>query len=354
MPQTVPQPGQVTTTASKPDPATELDQAAITKPALDDALTVVPSIVPEITPPPMAPPSAQGQGLVRGNQGKAILLMCLVSFTFGMQDGFSRYLGGKYSPMFIIMLRFWFMAVFVTLLAMRAPGGLHEAVKSKRPVLQVIRGVLLVLEILVTIIAFVRLGLIDTHAIFACTPLLVVALSGPVLGEKIGWRRWIAVGVGFSGILIVLKPTSGVLSWDSALPFLGAVMFALYSLLTRMVGRDDSATVSFFWTSTVGAVTATAIGIFWWQPVELPDVPLLLILCAGAALSHFLLIRAYEMAEASSLQPFAYTQLVWVSIIGVLLFNETLAPNVAIGGAIVVGAGLFTWWRSRQKAREQA
>ncbi len=303
-------------------------------------------------PVTQTPAEKSAAEIARSRQGKAILLMCLVCFTFGMQDGFSRYLGGKYSPMFIIMLRFWFMAVFVVVLAMRAPGGIRAAVHSKRPVLQVIRGVLLVLEILVTIEAFVRLGLIDTHAIFACTPLLVVALSGPILGEKIGWRRWVAVGVGFMGILIVLNPSGGVLSWDSALPFLGAVMFAIYGLLTRMVGRDDSATVSFFWTSIVGAITATVLGIFWLQPVDLPDVPLLLILCAGAAISHFLLIRAYEMAEASSLQPFAYTQLVWVSIIGVLFFDERLAPNVALGGAIVVGAGLFTWWRTLQKARQ--
>lgn len=293
-----------------------------------------------------------GPVLTRDRQALAILLMCLVSFIFGMQDGFSRYLGAKYSPMFVIMLRFWFMAIFVTILAMRAPGGIRGALRSKRPVIQVIRGVLLVVEILVTVEAFIRLGLINTHAIFAATPLLVVALSGPVLGEKIGWRRWLAVGIGFIGILIVIKPDSGVLSWNSALPLLGALMFATYGLLTRMVGREDSAQVSFFWTGIVGCITATAIGIFWWQPIELADTPLLLILCISAALSHFLLIRAYEMAEASSLQPFAYTQLVWVSIIGVLVFHETLAPNVAVGGAIVVGAGLFTWWRTLQRNRQ--
>ncbi len=344
----------VTQTTPQTTPATAEPTIAAPAPAARLVLE------PPFAEPPLAEPSPDtpmtpapaAKAPSRNRQGTAIFLMCLVSFTFGVQDGFSRYLAGKYSPMFIIMLRFWFMAGFVSLLAIRAPGGFRAAMHSKRPGLQVIRGLLLVFEILVTIEAFVRLGLIDTHAIFACTPLLVVALSGPILGEKIGWRRWAAVGVGFSGILIILNPSGGVLSWNSALPFLGAIMFATYSLLTRMVAREDPPMVSFIWTSIVGAIAATAVGIFWRQPIELADAPYLLILCAGAAMSHFLLINAYEMAEASSLQPFAYTQLVWVSVIGVLFFHETLAPNVALGGAIVVGAGLFTWWRTLQKARQ--
>ena len=98
-------------------------------------------------------------------------------------------------------------------------------------------------------------------------------------------------------------------------------------------------------------VAMTLIGIWHWEPIAARDIPWLLLLCLGAACAHFMLIKAYELAEASSLQPFSYTQLVWVSLFGVTIFGETLAPNVALGGAIVVGAGLFTWWRSRQRAR---
>ena len=123
------------------------------------------------------------------------------------------------------------------------------------------------------------------------------------------------------------------------------------AILTRLVGRDDPATTSFFWTGMSGAVAITLVGIWHWEPIAGRDIPWLLLLCLGAACAHFMLIKAYELAEASSLQPFSYTQLVWVSLFGVTIFGETLAPNVALGGAIVVGAGLFTWWRSRQRAR---
>ncbi|WP_323009060.1 DMT family transporter [Paracoccus sp. (in: a-proteobacteria)] len=307
---------------------------------------MAPAARPPAVPPPLATPPQS-----KDRQGTAVLMICASALIFAAQDGISRYLGAAYSPIFIIMLRFWFFAAFVILLCVRAPGGLARAVRSKRPWTQVFRGVLLVAEVVVTVEAFVRLGLINTHAIFSCYPLLISALSGPFLGEKVGWRRWAAVGVGFTGILIVLKPGSGALSTDAVLPFVGAAMFAVYGLLTRLVGRDDSAIVSFFWTGISGAVAITLIGIWHWESIAGPDIPWLLLLCLTAVIAHFMLIKAYELAEASALQPFSYTQLVWVSIFGVVIFGETLAPNVAVGGLIVVGAGMFTWWRSRQRER---
>lgn len=306
-----------------------------------------PLMAPASQPPAVPPPLAQQR---QDRQGTAILMMCAAAFIFAAQDGISRHLGATYSPILITMLRYWFFAVVVLALAMRRPGGLR-AMRSNRPWLQIFRGVILALEIVVTIEAFVRLGLINTHAIFACYPLLISVLSGPVLGEKVGWRRWLAAGVGFAGILIVLQPGSGVFSAQAALPLLGAVMFAAYGLATRKVGRDDSAAVSFFWTAITGAVVMTLIGIPSWEPVAARDMPWLMVLCVCAGIAHFMLIKAYELAEASALQPFSYTQLVWVSIFAVVIFGETLAPHVAVGGAIVVGAGIFTWWRARVRER---
>ncbi|WP_134678435.1 DMT family transporter [Paracoccus ravus] len=296
---------------------------------------------------PSSPQSALQPSPAGDRQGKAILTICAASLVFAIMDGMSRHLGTAYSPIFVVTLRYWFFVGFVLLLCARAPGGIRAAIRTKRPGMQIFRGVLLAFEVVVTVEAFVRLGLINTHAVFACYPLLISALSGPVLGEKVGWRRWVAVGVGFVGILIVLKPGSGVFSAEASLPFLAAAMFALYGLLTRLVARDDGAMASFFWTAVAGAVAITPFGLMEWQPIAMGDMPWLLLLCIGAATGHMLLIKAYEMAEASSLQPFSYTQLVWISIFAVLVFGETLAPNVALGGAIVVGAGLFTWWRSR-------
>ena len=178
-----------------------------------------------------------------------------------------------------------------------------------------------------------------------------MALSGPVLGERIGWRRWAAVAAGFAGILIILQPGVGVFSPWAILPLISALMFAIYGLLTRMVSARDSAEVSFFWTGIAGVVGITAVGLWHMEPLARADWPWMAALCVTGTLGHYLLIRAYSLAEASSLQPFSYTQLVWVSVIGVLMLDERLAPNVAVGMAIVVGAGLFTWWRSMQRTR---
>ncbi|MFI0395602.1 DMT family transporter [Paracoccus jiaweipingae] len=276
--------------------------------------------------------------------------MVLVSLIFAIQDGLSRQLASTYSPLLITMIRYWFFAMFCTVLVMRMPGGLARGLRARRPVLQVARGLLLVGEILLMVAAFVQLGLVNTHAIFTIYPLLIAALSGPVLGERVGWRRWLAIGAGFCGILIVLQPGSGLFSGAALLPLGAALMFATYGLLTRLVSRDDPAVVSFFWTGISGAVAITAIGIWHWQPLAPGDWLWMAALCVTSALSHFLLIRAYEMAPASVLQPFAYTQLVFASAIGVALFGDRLAPHVVIGGAIAAGAGLFTLWRARVAA----
>ncbi len=295
--------------------------------------------------PPPVPPRLPAPAVDR--TGLAILLMCATAFIFAVQDGFSKVLGSEYPPVLVVMIRYWVFALFVTALVSRQPGGLARAIRTRRPLTQIARGVILVLESLLIVEAFVRLGLVETHAVFTSYPLLVAALSGPVLGEKVGWRRWTAIAIGFVGILVILQPGGGVMQIEALLPFAAALMFALYGLLTRHVSRDDPSIVSFFWTGIAGAGGITLIGIWHWQWLAPVDWIWMAALCACGMTSHYLMIRAYELAEASALQPFAYTQLVWVSIIGVAVFAEDLRPNVVTGAAIVVGAGLFTLWRAR-------
>ncbi|MCE6959916.1 DMT family transporter [Cereibacter sphaeroides] len=285
------------------------------------------------------------------NTRLGIGLMVLTTFIFALQDGISRHLAEHYSVFMVVMIRFWFFAAFVMLLAARQAGGLARAARSRYPLLQALRGVLLVAEVCVMVISFVKLGLVASHAVFTCYPLLVAALSGPVLGEKVGWRRWTAIGVGFTGVLVILQPGVAVFSPWALVPLLCAFMFAVYGLLTRFVARGDPASVSFFWTGTVGALAVTPVGLWFWEPMVLADWGWMAALCCTAAVAHWCLIRAYELAEASAVQPFAYLQLPFVSVLGLTIFDETLTTNVVIGAGIVVGAGLFTLWR--QQVREK-
>ncbi|PPB79563.1 drug/metabolite transporter (DMT)-like permease [Albidovulum inexpectatum] len=283
-----------------------------------------------------------------GNFRLGAALMIATSFVFAMQDGISRHLAGEYNVFMVVMVRYWFFAAFVTVLALRRAGGLGVVLRPRFPVLQVFRGLLLAAEICVMVTGFTLLGLVESHAVFACYPLLIAALSGPVLGERVGWRRWAAIGIGFAGVMVILQPGFRVFSPQALIPLAAAFMFALYGLLTRYVARGDRSAVSFFWTGIAGAVAMTAVGLSYWQPMIPRDWVWMAILCCSAALGHWLMIRALELAEASAIQPFAYLQLVFASALGMLVFDEVLRPNVVVGAAIVVGAGLFTLLRSRK------
>ncbi|MAZ22184.1 DMT family transporter, partial [Roseovarius sp.] len=275
------------------------------------------------------------------NTRLGILLMVVTTFIFAVQDGISRHLAGEYNVYMVVMIRYWFFAAFVIAVAARKAGGVLQAAATTQPVFQAFRALLLVTEICVMIYAFTLLGLIEAHAVFAAYPLLVAALSGPVLGEHVGWRRWAAIGVGFIGVLVILQPGLGVFQPAAIVPLIAALMFALYALVTRYAARRDSAATSFFWTGTVGSVAMTAVGIWFWEPMTGPDWGWMGALCITGALGHYTLIKCYEVAEASAVQPFAYLQLVFVSIIGITVFSETIRTNVAVGACIVVAAGLF-------------
>ncbi|WP_299151780.1 DMT family transporter [uncultured Tateyamaria sp.] len=283
------------------------------------------------------------------NTRLGIALMIAVSVVFAGQDGISRHLASEYNVYMVVMIRYWFFAAFVITIAARKAGGVAAAASTKRPVVQGFRGLLLAAEICVMVSAFTILGLVESHAVFAAYPLLVAALSGPVLGEHVGWRRWAAIGVGFVGVLFILKPGLGVFNPAAVIPLISAVMFAMYGLLTRYVARDDSTATSFFWTGTTGAVAMTCVGLWFWEPMSGVDWAWMGALCMTGSLGHWLLIRCYEVAEASAVQPFAYFQMVFAAGVGIVLFGEALQINVLIGAAIIVAAGLFTLWRERQQ-----
>lgn len=285
------------------------------------------------------------------NTRLGILLMIATTVVFAAQDGISRHLAGEYNVLMVVMIRYWFFAAFVITIAQRKAGGVRAVAQTRQPSLQGFRGALLALEICVMVAAFTILGLVESHAVFACYPLIIAALSGRILGESVGWRRWAAIGVGFVGVIIILQPGATVFDPAALIPLCSALMFALYGLLTRFAARQDSAATSFFWTGTVGAVVMTVIGLWFWEPMTMLDWAWMAVLCITGALGHWLLIKCYEAAEASAVQPFAYFQLVFASLLGLLIFNEAIRVNVAIGAALIVAAGLFTLWRERQTAR---
>jgi drug/metabolite transporter (DMT)-like permease len=281
-------------------------------------------------------------------------LYALAAFSiFAVQDGISKYLGSAYPPIFVAMIRYWAFALFVILLAVRSRSGLKATATTAIPWIQISRGVVLAVQIVFSINSFAIVGLAHSHSIFASTPLIVAALSIPILGEKVGWRRWSAILAGFVGVLIILKPDSNGFDPMLFITFTGALLLALYSVLTRLASRHDPSMTSFFYTGVAGAAALTLAGPFYWTSMAPGDWGWMLALCITGMSGHYLLIRAFELADAASVQPFSYYQLVLVSIIGVTLFGEILTFNMILGAAIVIAAGLFTIWRENMIARRE-
>ena len=196
-----------------------------------------------------------------------ILLMVLTVLTFAIQDGFSRLLAGNYNTLMVVMIRYWVFGAFVMAMALRRPEGLRAATRSRHIWTHTLRAVLLVAEICLMVWGYTLIGLINAHAVFAVCPLIIVAMSGPLLGERMSPMRWLAVGLGCVGVLVILQPGGEVFSWPALLPLGSAVMFALYSVLTRLTTLDEPSFPALFWPPVIGGVVITVIGLPQWEAV---------------------------------------------------------------------------------------
>jgi drug/metabolite transporter (DMT)-like permease len=286
---------------------------------------------------------------LKRNTRAGIWLMILAVTLFALQDGFSRHLAETYNVFMIVMIRYWLFGAFVLAWALRRPGGLRSIV-TPQPFLHLARASLLIAEVCVIIWGYTLIGLIESHAVFAVCPLLIAALSGPLLGERLGWHGWAAILAGMVGVLIILQPGSGIFTPAALLPLASAFMFALYSILTRKASARDSSFNSLFWSGTIGAVIITVIGLPQWEWMTGLDWVMTGVYALLALGANFMLIKCYETAEASVVQPFAYLQIVLVSIIGVVFYQELLEPHVMIGAAIVIAAGLVALLTTRAHA----
>ena len=278
-----------------------------------------------------------------------IVLMISATLFFAVMDGVSRYLAETYNVMIINMLRAWVLAFLVILISMRKGKGVQKVAKSGNYYLQIIRGTILISCVCIGVYSFTILGLVTSHCIISCYPLVVITLSGPFLNEKIGWRRWVAVFIGFAGVIIIINPLSFNFDLNLLWPISLSFLLAIYTILTRKVSSFDGSETSFFWVAIMGCLVMTFIGPFFWETIFFKDLGYLILLCILSTCGHFLLIKALETAQASILQPFTYFQLLFASIIGILIFNDKITETILIGGAMIVSSGVFAGWRTHLK-----
>ena len=277
-----------------------------------------------------------------------IAIVLLGVFMFACVDTLNKVLGQSHSIAQILWVRFLIFVPIALALSYRRNGGLTW--RSQRPLLQGARAALLVIEMGFFVAALKYLPLADVQAIAASAPLMVVALSVPFLGEKVGWRRWSAVAVGFAGVLIIVRPGFESMSTGTILTLIGTAMWAVYQIMLRIVGRYDPAPTTALWTAVIGlAMTSLVVPFHWTEPSPLGWFLLLLIGILGAA-GHTVFMKAFTLAPASALQPFTYTQLVLVTILGWLVFGDLPDGWTVAGASLIVAAGLYSIYRARLRA----
>lgn len=268
--------------------------------------------------------------------------------TLACMNAGSKILVTSYPVVQILWFRYLLLIVVAYWLMMR----LGKSVDLRPSWLQLSRGLLLVAEMSLVVYAFSQMALADVQAILAITPLLVTALSVPMLGEHVGIRRWTAVAVAFVGMLVILRPGLAVLQPMTLLVLAAALMWAVYLILTRRAGRTQPTEVSLFWLAVIGFVVLSAIVPFFWHvPTNATDWALLFMVAVLGIIGHFCLIKSFQLAEASVLQPYIYIELVGAIVVGYVVFSDLPDLPTIIGAAIIVASGLYVLARERSLRR---
>ncbi len=280
---------------------------------------------------------------------RAILAMLAGSLLLTLNDAVIKSLAATYPAGEVMFVRGLFILPWIFLLA-RRDGGLHLLrINSLKG--QALRGVCVICSAFLFINGLVYLPLADAIAIAFTGPLFITAMAPLVLGETVGWRRWLAVLAGFAGVLVMLRPGSDTLQWAVLLP-LGAALFGgTRDLITRRISQTESTVAVLFVTTAVVLLAGLASAPFGWPPFDVTDLPTFALsgfLVAGA---HYLMIEAFRHGEAAMVAPFKYSSLIWAVLLGFLVFGDLPDVWTWTGAAIVILAGLYILHRETQLRR---
>jgi len=281
-----------------------------------------------------------------------IALMCGAVACFALLDTTAKYLNLYMSTLQVMWARYTgaFLFPFIVSNPWTRPG----LTRTNRPVLQLARSVLLLGSTLCNFAALRYLQLDEAIALIFSTPFFVAALSGPMLGEWVRWRRWSAIAVGFLGVVVVARPGAASFHPAALLSLSAALCYALYSIATRILARTDSNETTLFYSNVVGALALLpVVPLVWTTPSDPLVIALMVVTGVIGSLGHYLLIAAHRLAPAAVLSPFIYSEIVLVTALGFLVFGDVPNRFTLTGAAIVVASGLYLLHRER-KVRSKA
>ncbi len=275
-----------------------------------------------------------------------ILVMIIGMIILASTDAISKYLTISFAVVQILWIRYMAFAAIGSFVVIKKYG--LSGIRTNRPIAQIARALILTGTNFMAVFTLSIMPMADAHAILAISPLMVTVVSAPILGEVICRQRWIAVAFGFIGVLIILRPGAGIFDPVALIPLVVALSFSTYTVLTKIISRDDPNETTLFYTGIVGLSSLTPIGPFFWSTPTPIEWFWLAVAAVLGSIAHVFIITALHLAPASILQPFNYTMLVWATVLGFFVFGNLPDFWTVTGALVIVVSGLFAWyWESR-------
>ena len=290
--------------------------------------------------PPAAPP-------VPTDARRGIGWMLIAMLLAVIMDVIAKHLMESHSVAQVIWARYAFHLAALGLIFGRR---YRAALRTPRPALQTARSVILVVSTALIFTGLQLIALADVYAVLAIAPLLITALSGPVLGERVGPRRWAGVVAGFVGALIIIRPGSGAMHVAALVPLAAAAMIAVFQLITRLVSHTDPPMTTVAHTPIVGAVAASCVAPFFWTAPDPLSWGLMAAMGGIGAAFQICIVRAYAQAPASAIAPYNFSNLVWAALFGFLVFAEVPDPWTVVGAGVITASGLYVFRRERLRS----
>lgn len=272
---------------------------------------------------------------------KAIFLILCAGSLLASMDASAKYLGQRLPVEQILWGRYFIHSAIMFCILWKIHK--HNFIFCLHPVLQLSRSLALLGATATAYFALKFLPLGETTAILFFAPVLVTILSAYFLKEPVTWKDVLVVLIGFTGVLVIIRPNPENINWINFIPLISALMLATYLLLTRIVQQKDKEPATLFYSTAIGAIILSLIVPFNWIVPSLFEGFIMCLMGTLGALGHFLLIRAFSYASASTLSPFLYSQLIFATGMGVIFFDDKLSLSFTIGAISLVGCGLYQW-----------
>lgn len=278
-----------------------------------------------------------------------ILLMCLGVACLCVNDSLAKALGESYSPLQILFLRNLIALPIAIGIAWKMGGS--AALRSRTPLTHLLRGVLWIGAAFTFFTSLTLLGLAEATTLVFAAPAIICAISALFLKEPVGWRRWTAVLVGFAGVMIVVRPGTAAFQPASLLSLATAFLYAILMLSARLVDKNESVWTMSLYLVGSGAVLSVFIVPFVWVPVQTQDIWLFVAIASFGSFGMTLMTQAFRLAPAVVIAPFDYTALIWASLIGYLVWNETPDSATYLGAGIIIASGCYIIYREWRQGK---